>query len=62
MLKKFKKIQVQSSNGETHYILKRRDNLEIFIEANDVEDLDEEEFKKLMKKEASKRLYLLRDE
>ena len=62
MLKKFKKIQVQTSDGETHYILKRLDTLEVLIDANDVDDIDEEEFKKLMKKEASKRLYLMRDE
>jgi hypothetical protein len=57
--KKSRAVRERSSNGEIHFILQ-----EFRLDENrkNAEDFDEDEIRKIMKKEASKPLLILREE
>jgi hypothetical protein len=57
-LPKSRVVRKRSLNGEIHLILPES----MFVETKETEDFDEAEIRKIMKKEASKPLLLLRAE
>ncbi|HUT17221.1 MAG TPA: hypothetical protein VMW84_02855 [Acidobacteriota bacterium] len=57
--KKLQVVRKRSLNGEIHYILQE---VRLDESRKNAEDFDEDEIRKIMKKEASKPLLILREE
>jgi hypothetical protein len=59
MVKNLKVIRVRNINGEKHYVVQSLEDDEDLV---NFKDFDEARMKRIMKKEASKPLLLLREE